>query len=119
MIDRLMEAERLIMELRARLASLEQRVSENTQSVGKVWGLPSGGSGGGSSNAFVCISIPAIAGGASGTADVYVVIGGSTSLWTAGATIWNAYASATTAGRRCTLGLNPDGSYLIFGQSCT
>jgi ABC-type Fe3+-hydroxamate transport system substrate-binding protein len=119
MIDRLMEAERLIMELRARLASIEQRVAENTQSVGKVWGLPSGGGSGGGGGAFYCPSIPAIAGGGSGVADVYLLAGGSTVLVTAGATIYNGYASATTAGRRCTLSRNNDGTYLIYGQSCT
>jgi ABC-type Fe3+-hydroxamate transport system substrate-binding protein len=115
--ERLQEAERLIMELRARLASIEQRVAENTQSVGKVWGLPSGGSGGGGGGAFYCPSIPAIAGGASGTGNVYLAPSGT--LLVTGATIWNPYANATTAGRICTLGANPDGSYLIFGQSCT
>jgi hypothetical protein len=119
LIPRLLEAERLIMELRARLASIEQRVAENTQSVGKVWGLPSGGGGGGGGGAFYCPSIPAIAGGASGTGDVYLLNAGSGVLVVTGATIYNPYASATTAGRICTLGLNPDGSYLIFGQSCT
>ena len=119
MIPRLLEAERLIMELRARLAALEQRVAEVSQSTGKVWGaVGSAGSGGGGAGAYVCLSIPAIPGGGMGTADVFTVVGGATVTETAGATIYNEYNSATTAGRVCTLAKCPDGSFIILGQSC-
>jgi hypothetical protein len=117
MIDRLMEAERLIMELRARLGALEQRVSEVSQSTGKVWGAV-GSAGSGGAGAFYCPSIPAIAGGASGTGNVYTGIGGSGVLVVTGATIYNVYASATTSGRVCTLCQNTDGTYQVYGQSC-
>lgn len=120
MIPRILEAERLIMDLRARVASLEQRIAQVGQSVGAVWSGQTGGSGGGGGGgAFICLSIPAIAGGTFGNADVYLLTGGSPGLYAPGAVIWNGYASATTAGRKCTLGMNPDGSFLIFGQSCT
>jgi hypothetical protein len=74
---------------------------------------------GGTAAAFICQAIPAIAGGASGTADVYQRISGAETLVVTAATIWNSYASATTAGRRCTLCRNPDGSFTVYGQSCT
>ena len=119
MIERILEAERLIMDLRARMASLEQRLAEVGQSAGKLWGTASGNGGGGGAGAFYCPSIPAIAGGATGTGNVYLINSGGGVLVASGATIVNPYASATTAGRACTLCQNPDGTYMVYGQSCT
>jgi hypothetical protein len=78
---------------------------------------PGGGGGGG--GAFVCLAVPAIAGGGVGTADVFLVVGGATVAYATGATIYNEYNSPTTAGRVCTLAQNSDGSFIILGQSCT
>jgi hypothetical protein len=49
---------------------------------------------------------------------VYQINAGGNVLFKAGATIWNALNSPTTAGRVCTLGQNPDGTFMIFSQSC-
>jgi len=105
--------------LQMQLVSLAGQVAQlqGASRQGPVVTTPGGGSGG-VGGAFICQAIPSIAGGGSGTADVYFVVGGTQTLFAAGALIWNIYGSATTAGRACTLGQNPDGSFLIFGQSC-
>jgi hypothetical protein len=121
MIDRLMEAERLIMDLRARVGSLEQRVTEVGQSTGSLWsGQTGGGSGGGQAGTYYCNSpinipgqtpLPSVA--------IYTQYAGIGVVPVETATIFNPYISATTAGRLCTLVRNSDGSYWIYGQSCT
>jgi hypothetical protein len=78
-----------------------------------------GGGGDGGGGAFKCTPAAAIAGGGSGTADVYSTVSGSSVLVAAGATVINPYLTATIAGRILTLGRNPDGTYQIYGQSCT
>jgi hypothetical protein len=117
MIDRLMEAERLIMELRARLASIEQRVAENTQSVGKVWGI-SYGDGGGGSGAFVYTIAPiVIAPGGNVTGQtVSTILGTLPGTYT----VYNIMAVATvaTAGKTIIVGANPDGTFTAITQSC-
>jgi hypothetical protein len=119
MIPRFLELERRMAHLERRLGQIDSKATQAGQSVAQVWGSPGGGgSGGGGGGAFRCI-IPAIAGGASGTANVYQVVGGSTVLFATGATIWNPYNDATTSGRPCTLNQNPDGSFLIYGQGCS
>jgi hypothetical protein len=105
-------AQQRIATLGGQTAALE---GQNRQSAGPAWNL--GGSGGGT-GAFWCNN-PGIAGNSSGIADVYQINGGTNVLFAAGATIWNLYPSPTTAGRACTLGQNPDGTFMIFGQSCT
>jgi hypothetical protein len=109
----LTQAQAQLATLTGQTAALE---TQGRQSTGPTWGM---GGGGGGTCAFICQSIPAIGGGGSGTGDVYQLTGGSQALFATGATIWNPYASATTAGRRCTLAQNPDGSFLVYGQSCT
>jgi hypothetical protein len=117
-IPRLQEAERLIMDLKARMAALEQKVMELGQSTGKLWGVSQGGGGGGGGGAFVAIT-PAIGAGGFATVDVSQLIAGNFVTVYPGATIYNPYLSSTTAGRIVTLCQNPDQSFTIYGQSCT
>lgn len=118
--ERFEELERAVELLKRRLADVDLKAQQAGQSVAQVWAAPWGGGGSSSSGgAFYCNSIPALAGGATGTGDVYQRNGGSNVLFATGATIYNPYASATTAGRVCTLGLNPDGTFTIYAQSCT
>ena len=106
------------MELRARLAALEQRVAEVSQSTGKVWGaVGSAGSGGGGAVPSSCLSPPAIPAGARARADVYSVSAGPRCSATTGATIYNEYNSAVAAGKVCTLGCNNDGTYVFTGKA--
>jgi hypothetical protein len=119
MIQRFLELERRMAHLERRLGQIDSKATQAGQSVAQVWGNPGGGgSGGGGGGAFECLSIPAIAAGGFGTADVYQMTGGTSVLFATGATIWNPYLSATTAGRICTLCQNPDGSFMVYGQSC-
>jgi hypothetical protein len=119
-IDRLMEAERLIMDLRARVAAAENRLVEIGQSTGKLWGAVTSGPGGLGGGAYVSLAIPAIPASGQATGDVYILgWGGAFVLDTAGAGILNPYNNATTAGRVCTLARNVDGSFTVLGQSCT
>jgi hypothetical protein len=114
-----------IVRLELALARAQMQIATLTGQIGtleaqgrQASGVSYGSGGGGGGGAFVCLSIPAIAAGGSGTADVYSVSGGATVLATSGATIYNEYNSATTAGRVCTLCANADGTYIIYGQSC-
>jgi len=117
---RITRLELMLQQLQGQLVSLAGQVAQlqGASRQGPVVTTP-GGSGGGGAGAFVCLSIPAIAAGGFGTADVYSVSGGATVVATTGATIYNEYNSPTTAGRVCTLCANSDGTYVIYGQSCT
>lgn len=110
------ELQRRIEEMSTRMAQVQSQLTETNQSVSMVWQRDVGGGGGGGGG-FYCPSIPAIAGGASdSTGDVYD--GGSGTLVASGATIWNRYSNATTAGRICTLAVCANGEYLILAQDC-
>ena len=117
--ERIYEIERRLEELSRTLADVATNATQAAQSAAMVWGDLGGGGGGGAVGAYYCNSIPAIAGLGHGTGDVYKMVGGSGVLLVSGATIYNMYASATTAGRVCTLADCGDGTYLILAQSCT
>jgi hypothetical protein len=120
MIQRFLELERRMAHLERRLGQIDSKSTQAAQSVAQVWGSPGGGGGtAGGPAGFECLSIPAIGAGGSATADVYQMVRGTSVLFATGATIWNPYLSATTAGRICTLAQNSDGSFMILGQSCT
>jgi hypothetical protein len=118
--NRIVRLELMVTRLQQQIATLQGQAAalegQARQSNGVAYNW---GGGGGVGGDFVCQSIPAIAGGASGTGNVYLRNATGLVLVTTGATIWNEYASATTAGRKCTLAQNVDGSYSILGQSCT
>jgi hypothetical protein len=117
---RITRLELMLQGLQGQLVSLAGQVAQlqGASRQGPVVTTPGGGGDGGG-GAFKCQPAASIAGGGGGTADVYTTVSGASVLFVTGASIFNPYLSATTAGRVLTLGRNPDGSFQIYGQSCT
>lgn len=119
MIERHYEAERRIEELTARLAQALSRIAKLEQDISKLWdALGSASLGGGGVGVYEVPSGVVISAGSSATADVYQMMGGSSTLAYPSATIYNEYAVATTSGKALTVGTNGDGTFTVIGQSC-
>lgn len=120
MILRLLELERRVTELSARLAKLKQDVTQAAQSTGALWGQMPGNTATGATSVYhiPAASAGVIAAGGSGTADVWQTVGGTNSLLVSGATIYNVMGAATVASKVIMVGACGDGTYKVISQSC-
>ena len=119
--------------LEARLAHLEQLVSDQANQLARLWSAvwalqqavrvtQLGGFGGGGSGGQIYYIAPVvIANGGNVTGQtVYVLVGGSPVTVTTGGVVYNIMAVATvaTAGKNIIVAPCGDGTYLAVTQSC-
>ncbi len=121
MWERILELERRIEELAARLARAEALATQNGQSLASVWSDRSGGGGG---RTFCCqetVGAGTAPGGgspATTTTEVFEIIAG-TYVSVGTQTICNAMQDATDGSKTQILTLNGDGTYTVVAESCT
>lgn len=113
---RLDEIEARFERLRLDIQDLQRKLAQSLQQIRDIQSNTPQGSGGGAIG-FVSGGV-VIAAGGSATADVSILVGGTTTTYVAGATIFNMYGGATTSGKTLTVGQFPDGSWIVLAQSC-
>ncbi len=126
MWERILELERRIEELAARLARAEALATQNGQSLAMVWSNPD--QSGGSVASYWC-QTPSGGGPATGTwgsvtpdsftADVYSTVGGVQTPIATGATIYWWYNDTFAANKPIPLMANGNGSYDAIAEGCT
>ncbi len=117
-INRLEQLEGRFERLRLELQDTQRKLTQALQQIRETGARYTGPSGASATTVWEIPGGVAIAAGGSATADVYVLIAGASTLYAAGATIYNPYGSATTSGKALTVGANGDGTFTVAAQSC-
>lgn len=119
MSNRLWELEGRFERLRLDIQAMQQQIKTALQQIQSAQQIPVSSGNSGSGGIFEYPGTAAIGAGSAITgASVYSLVGGTSTLVTATAKIYNIYQAGTTAGKSVTVGLNPDGSYIVIAQSC-
>jgi len=119
-LNRLEQLDARFERLRLDLQDTQRKLTQALQQIRETGArfTPSGGVGSATVFQIPAADAIVITGGGSATANVYVLQGGTVTLFASSATIYNGMQSATVTAKTIILGSNGDGSFTCITQSC-